>query len=227
MQQKGDFEMKCDEYIRQVTKEIRYLFDRAIIAKELQNHLCDSIEDLMEEGFSKEDAEFQAVLQMGNPVEVGKQLNREHHPVLGYLCLSAGIVCAVLGFIVLLNAAAIVKEKMDLSMPYVLENSTEIYPLDDKIETDGGIYQFDAICLMENGEVFLTCRMFENWFYSRTGFGMGGLSIRNQFDENVARRWLFQGSRIAIGICVEEGDDIVIETDDHQKIEFNLEEIGL
>lgn len=219
--------MKQDEFVWQVAKEIRYIFDRQSITQELKDHLSDSIQDLMEEGFSKEDAEFQAVLQMGDPVEVGKQLNREHHPVLGYMCLFFGIVCAVLGLIVLFNIAAIVKEQMVLSVPYVLENSTEVYPLNQKIETDGGIYQFDAICRMEDGEMFLTCRMFEDWLYSRTGFGMGSLRIKNQSGENAVSQILFQGSRVAICIHVSKGDHIVIETDDHQKIELDLEEIGL
>ena len=84
--------MKKDEFLKIVSKEIHFFLDREKISEELENHLEDSILDLMEEGFSKEEAEKQAVLQMGNPVEIGKSLNHEHYPLIGYLWLGTTIL---------------------------------------------------------------------------------------------------------------------------------------
>ena len=84
--------MNRQEYINQVRKEVHFVFDREAIENELQHHLEDSICDLMEEGISREEAEAQAVAQMGDPVEVGKQLNEEHHPVLGYMWMLSSIL---------------------------------------------------------------------------------------------------------------------------------------
>ena len=77
--------MKKVEFLSIVRKQIRFVFDRDKIENELKQHLEDSIEDLIEEGVSWQDAELIAVEQMGNPKEVGQLLNKEHNPILGYL----------------------------------------------------------------------------------------------------------------------------------------------
>ena len=53
--------MKKQEYLDIVTRQVRYIFDREFIEAELKEHLEDSIQDLMEDGFSYEEAEEQAV----------------------------------------------------------------------------------------------------------------------------------------------------------------------
>ena len=70
--------MKKKEFLSIVRKQIRYVFVRDTIEEELKQHLNDSMETLIEEGFQWQDAEEEAVRQMGDPVEVGMLLNKEH-----------------------------------------------------------------------------------------------------------------------------------------------------
>ena len=51
--------MNRQDFLKQVSKEIHFIFDRKSIEKELNEHLDDSITDLMEEGLSREEAESQ------------------------------------------------------------------------------------------------------------------------------------------------------------------------
>ena len=121
--------MNRQEYINQVRKEVHFVFDREVIENELQNHLEDSICDLMEEGISREEAEAQAVAQMGDPVEVGKQLNKEHHPVLGYMWMLSNIL---LIFILPFAALAIgsgLWGSFQMLTPAKVEASVEMYPI--------------------------------------------------------------------------------------------------
>lgn len=101
--------MNKQEFLENIRKQIHFVFDRDSIEQEFNQHIEDSIADLISEGYSKEEAERIAVERMGNPIEIGKQLNEEHHPLLGYLLnpYSLLIIVAVTlltGFVILGSA---------------------------------------------------------------------------------------------------------------------------
>ena len=71
-----------------VVKRIRFRHDRAAVAEELRSHLEESRDFLMqEEGLSQAEAERAAIAAMGDPEELGKELNQVHSPLLGWLWL--------------------------------------------------------------------------------------------------------------------------------------------
>lgn len=87
--------MNKQEFLESIRKQIHFVFDRDSIEKEYNAHIEDSILDLMEEGCSKEEAERIAIEQMGDPIEIGKALNEEHHPLLGYLWVASRFICVL------------------------------------------------------------------------------------------------------------------------------------
>ena len=82
-----------EKYIKDVTSHVRFRFDRREIAEELREHMEDLYEDLLAQGIEAEQAEELALEWMGDSEEVGKALDREHHPVLGWTWLILGVVC--------------------------------------------------------------------------------------------------------------------------------------
>ena len=50
------------------------------MAEEIRGHIEEQAKEYQAEGMSKEDAEREAVRQMGDPVETGCALNRIHRP---------------------------------------------------------------------------------------------------------------------------------------------------
>ena len=162
--------MNRQEYLKLVCKEIHFIFDRKAVQKELEQHLEDSMLDLMlEERLSKEDAETKAVMQMGDPVEVGKQLNEEHHPVLGYLwMLSRALVVALL-IIVIPSMIAGVMANKPLREPVVAEGSKEVYPVDVVVKMPSYEVHLDNICLLETGAYRLTYRYRTDFVLQRVG----------------------------------------------------------
>lgn len=56
--------------------------ERESAKQELLDHMEDHMEDLMAAGFSRYEAEQQAVTAMGNPEETAKLLRRTHQPIL-------------------------------------------------------------------------------------------------------------------------------------------------
>ena len=68
--------------------------ERESARQELLDHMEDHMDSLLAAGFSREEAERQAIAAMGDPEETAKLLRRAHQPVLTRL-LQAARVCAI------------------------------------------------------------------------------------------------------------------------------------
>ena len=68
------------QYLSDLTEQITYSPARKMIRREYEDHIIDEIAYQREKGLSEEDAISSAVEQMGDPISVGKQLDRIHKP---------------------------------------------------------------------------------------------------------------------------------------------------
>lgn len=100
--------MNRKEWIETVLREIRFTPDRRKIRQELLEHMEDRMEEYMEWEKADSDeaiaeAEARVLASMGDPVELGQDLNRQHKPWLGWLWLGsrAVLAAAVLAVMVL------------------------------------------------------------------------------------------------------------------------------
>ena len=72
--------MDKKKYIQTVTEQIRCKRALPLVTKELEGHIEDQKSDYMKAGMNVEEAEEAAVLEMGDPVEVGVEMDRIHRP---------------------------------------------------------------------------------------------------------------------------------------------------
>ena len=72
--------MDLSEYIAVVTAQMRCKRARAMVAKELADHIADQKQAYVETGMDEASAELAAVRQMGDAVEVGREMDRIHRP---------------------------------------------------------------------------------------------------------------------------------------------------
>lgn len=85
--------MKMEEYLNKVTEQMRCKKARASVAGELENHILDQMEAYKKEGFNEEDALDKAIVEMGDPVEVGVSFDRIHRPQMSWgMLVLAGII---------------------------------------------------------------------------------------------------------------------------------------
>ena len=159
--------MDKDKYLQTVRKQIHFVFDRDAIEAELNEHICESMQDLVDEGFSLKEAETQAVKQMGNPIEVGKLLNKEHQPTLGYLWMLSRVMLDLLLILVLFYAGGGVYGVIKNVTPATIENSVETIVLDLDLDMPTHKVKIDHICVDEQGNYYLTYRMWKKCDYSR------------------------------------------------------------
>lgn len=85
-----------EEYLNRLAEQIRFPRAREAVRRELQAHIEDQAEAFLLEGMSEEDAREAAVREMGDPVEVGGELDRIHRPRMPWrMILFSGAVGAV------------------------------------------------------------------------------------------------------------------------------------
>ena len=68
--------MKKEEYLRCVTDQIRCKKACPGIEKELEDHITDQAEMYLKKGMTEEQALKKAIAEMGDPVQVGVELDR-------------------------------------------------------------------------------------------------------------------------------------------------------
>lgn len=84
-----------ERYLNDVVSHVRFAFDRRKIRQELREHMEDLYEDLLSQDIDEKQAAELTVDYMGDSEELGKELDKAHHPVLGDVWLILGILCIV------------------------------------------------------------------------------------------------------------------------------------
>lgn len=221
--------MTGKEYLQRVRKHILYVFDRDSIEQELAQHLQDAMDDLREEGYSKEEAETLAVQRMGSPEEVGKQLNKEHHPVLGYAWLLSAVVLACLVIPTLFSAGHAIYMGIKTMTPAIMENSEEVYPVDMVLELPTHKLHLDNICIDEEGEYHLTYRAWVKHSYSRAGWSTELFWLKNSDGKSLRgggyRSHVFVGLYGYVEFQWPEDGRLYVHIRDGNIVEINLIEV--
>ncbi|WP_339363409.1 permease prefix domain 1-containing protein [Vallitalea maricola] len=73
-----------EKYLDIICKQIKSKCMHKKIRKELLDHLNDQIDAYIDRGITKEQALQMAMKEMGNPTEIGNQLNKTHKPLISY-----------------------------------------------------------------------------------------------------------------------------------------------
>ncbi|MFS0727823.1 permease prefix domain 1-containing protein [Paenibacillus sp. 1P07SE] len=84
-------QQSTDDFLQTVCVQIRAKTAHRQVRRELEGHIQDVIEELTSEGMSPEEAERIAVERMGDPRDIGRQLNQVHKPVIEWGMI--GLAC--------------------------------------------------------------------------------------------------------------------------------------
>ena len=223
--------MNKEEFLKTIRKKINYIFDRNSIENELRNHIDERIFDLMDEGYNEVEAERIAVEQMGDPNEIGKMLNKEHHPIIGY-CLIISRVCLVCLFIpLMIIMASILWDSFQMLTPITVEKTKEKIEINIELEFPSHDVIIDNICHTNiySNDYYLTYRSWKNYEYSRiTTDGSSLFTIEGKDEkfilEGAGSHHGFFGSYGYIEFEMPEDKIIYIRTKDDEIIKIDLKE---
>lgn len=76
--------MDKKEYLEILAEQIRYKKALPMIEKELEDHMEDQKKDFLASGMTEKEAEAVAVMEMGDPVAVGVDMDRIHRPKMAW-----------------------------------------------------------------------------------------------------------------------------------------------
>ena len=76
---------KTEEFLEEIISYIKFVFDRDEIRLELKDHMMDKMEYYIESGYGGEEAEKLTIKDMGDPREIGVELDKQHNPVIGWI----------------------------------------------------------------------------------------------------------------------------------------------
>ncbi|NMA70189.1 MAG: hypothetical protein GX958_12360 [Desulfitobacterium sp.] len=74
------FHENVRDYIEKICNQIRWKKIRPVIAKELKNHIDDQIQSYVSSGMEFDEATEKALIEMGDPLEIGLAFDRTHRP---------------------------------------------------------------------------------------------------------------------------------------------------
>lgn len=88
-----------DNFLNEVCKYVKFKGAHEGITEELQNHIQDRVHDYVEGGMEEELAVKKAVEAMGNPEDIGIELNRQHRPYLGWALIVVNTLLVIFIFL--------------------------------------------------------------------------------------------------------------------------------
>lgn len=91
--------MKKEEYLGILKGQIRCKKARDPVAEEIEGHIEEQMQTFIKSGMSEQEAEEAAVLEMGDPVEAGAELDRIHRPKMAWGMIGLIAVLSVGGLI--------------------------------------------------------------------------------------------------------------------------------
>ncbi|MCR1922960.1 permease prefix domain 1-containing protein [Flavonifractor plautii] len=139
-----------DDFCTQVCRCVRFWPDHEAITAELTAHLEDHAAALEARGLSPEEAAAQAVTAMGDPAELGRQLDAAHPPLLH---LTVRITTLLLAFLLITFSVLLMRWGWDTLWWKVDDhrslqedlNLHPSFPMDEWAEVDGLRLHFYAV----------------------------------------------------------------------------------
>ncbi|RMA90769.1 FtsW/RodA/SpoVE family cell cycle protein [Priestia megaterium] len=95
-------------FLEQVQSQIKSKEAKVFVSAELHHHLNKVKNYWLQKGISEDQAEEKAVTQMGNPISIGRNLNRIHRPKIDWVTLVLFVAALLLGFLPLLSQGGMV-----------------------------------------------------------------------------------------------------------------------
>lgn len=91
--------MKYDEYITSLSEQIQDKRAKVLVCEEIKNHIEEQCEAYEIHGMEHEAALDEAVRQMGDPVNVGAELNKIHRPQIPIRLLVVALTLTIAGIV--------------------------------------------------------------------------------------------------------------------------------
>lgn len=88
------------EYIKTVCEQIRWKKAHASVSKEIEDHITDQKSAFLNSGLDDKTAAEKAIMEMGDPVLIGTELDRTYRPRIEWSILALTFIMVSMGFLI-------------------------------------------------------------------------------------------------------------------------------
>jgi hypothetical protein len=168
---------KVEQYLTEVIRFVKFYSDREAIKSELESHMIDRIDDYIAMGYEKGIAEQIAIDNMGDAREIGKALNKEHNPILGWIWICTNILVALLlAWNIFYIVSIVIPSFIDHNLVKDIPESNIVYRIDLKetVKLDDMVINFTNIIYEENGDLNIFYNNYDTRLWG-SGWSFGGV----------------------------------------------------
>ncbi len=215
-----------DNFLQEVLSYIHFPFDREDISSELENHILDKTNDYREQGYSWDEAESLAVQDMGDTRDIGRALNKQHNPVLGWIWLATNVVVVMLIFYsVIIFVFPLISSVLSFNKIDKIPAADIVYKVDvnKKVKLDDRVINFSKVILSKGEDLHIYYEYYDTRLW---GMGWSHPGIGNIFD-NLGNQY-GTGGTDEIGAIVSrcrktvsnfsiEADTLIIDYDQYNR----------
>ena len=148
---------EIDKYLDNVLDHVKYIFDHNEIKEELKNHIMDKVEYLVIEGYDLSEAESIALKEMGDAKKIGKELNKQHNPIIGYIFSGSKVVIALLLIVNIFFLFQLAISPFFSSTIEKIDEKDIVYQVDinKEVVVDDLVIKFDELVLEKDNKLNL------------------------------------------------------------------------
>lgn len=163
-------------FLEKIMSCVKFPFDKENIKKELEAHIYDKRDFYSEKGYDCTAAERLAVADMGDPRQIGWELNRQHHPIIGWLWIMTNIAVVIIVLWNLLFMGSQILITFQSSPINQIPDSQIVYSIDvnKTVRLDDTFIKFKKVVLDKSGTMHIAYEYY-NKRILRPGWSLGSI----------------------------------------------------
>lgn len=146
---------KVDQYLDKILSHVKYIFDHNKIEVELKNHILDKVDYLVEKGHKLAEAESIAISEMGDAEEIGKELNKQHNPIIGYIFSASKVLIVLLILVNIFSLFSVLQSTFFTKDNYKIDQKDIMYKVDinKEVIVDDLVINFNELVYENNNKL--------------------------------------------------------------------------
>lgn len=190
-----------EKFLEEVISQVKFKHDRYEIKKELEVHILDKTEYYIEQGYLKDKAEELSINDMGDAKEIGRELNKQHNPLIGWIWYMSNILLVITivisSLLVGINFITLFSRNLINDFP----KSEIVYKIDvdKKVKIDDRVIHFTNVIYDKNGDISIFYKDY-NTKLLVTGWSLGTIG---EISDNLGNVYFAGGGQSTGGIITK------------------------
>lgn len=190
---------KKDAFIKTVLSKVKFTLDREAIRDELDSHFEDRYHYELSKGTTSEEAMEKSLTAMGDPNEIGAELNKIHSPIIGWLSVITSVIKVVLiVFSIFAFGSMTIVSLFSSNGVHHIPKDNILYHLEinEEVTIDDRTIKYTDIIYDKNHNMHIFSRNYDSKLWG-TGWSLGSIGI---ISDDLGNEYFSGGSSSSSGI---------------------------